>query len=164
MTSCPAGRYTDSDRAGCLPCHYTCADCTGPNDYQCSACHGDATLRLQPAGAACLNTELLQQAETAYRRYSGALLAALVLAAALLLLALLYWRQRRARSSGYRALPVGFTAGPGYTDAPPASGGGKRPVTVVRPPPGTLPHTEIELLSDASSEEDREDGVLLTTK
>ncbi|XP_028173178.1 furin-like protease 1, partial [Ostrinia furnacalis] len=28
----------------CLPCHYTCAACSGPNDSQCLSCPGDAQL------------------------------------------------------------------------------------------------------------------------
>ncbi|KAL0870656.1 hypothetical protein ABMA27_005604 [Loxostege sticticalis] len=28
----------------CLPCHYTCASCTGPSDSQCLTCPGDAQL------------------------------------------------------------------------------------------------------------------------
>uniref|UniRef100_A0A1B6C415 furin n=1 Tax=Clastoptera arizonana TaxID=38151 RepID=A0A1B6C415_9HEMI len=26
----------------CFHCHYSCKTCSGPNDYECSSCHGDA--------------------------------------------------------------------------------------------------------------------------
>lgn len=35
--------WLDKD-SNCLPCHYTCKACSGPNDYQCSKCHDDAVL------------------------------------------------------------------------------------------------------------------------
>lgn len=28
----------------CLPCHYSCRTCSGPNDFQCLTCHDDANL------------------------------------------------------------------------------------------------------------------------
>ncbi|XP_037079517.1 furin-like protease 1 [Pollicipes pollicipes] len=67
LASCPAKTYADQEGLACLPCHYTCAVCSGPNDYQCSACHGDASLTAGQLGTACLNTELLARARAADR-------------------------------------------------------------------------------------------------
>lgn len=41
--TCPEGYYSDSP-GHCNKCHYSCYQCSGPNDYQCSLCHGDAVL------------------------------------------------------------------------------------------------------------------------
>ncbi|XP_043235224.1 furin-like protease 1 [Amphibalanus amphitrite] len=165
VTDCPPGRYADRDRAACQPCHYTCAECDGPNDYQCSGCHGDATLTSGPLGArSCLNTELLERARAADRWYGGVLTVIVLLALALLVVGLLFWRQRRERASGYRALPVGYlAAGGGYTDAEPTSNGKPAAnfVTVVQPPgapPPPAAQTQLDLVAevedfDSSGEE-----------
>ncbi|KAF0299211.1 Furin-like protease 1, isoforms 1/1-X/2 [Amphibalanus amphitrite] len=165
VTDCPPGRYADRDRAACQPCHYTCAECGGPNDYQCSGCHGDATLTSGPLGArSCLNTELLERARAADRWYGGVLTVIVLLALALLVVGLLFWRQRRERASGYRALPVGYlAAGGGYTDAEPTSNGKPAAnfVTVVQPPgapPPPAAQTQLDLVAevedfDSSGEE-----------
>ena len=155
----------------CQPCHYTCAQCQGPNDYQCRACHGDATLTPGPLGAlSCLNTELLQRAELADRWYGGVLAAGVLLSIALVVLCLLVWRQNRDRARGYRALPVDYLAA-GYTDAEPAvngavngkPGGGRRPdVTVVRPltSPLTAAETALGLTNDSDSDSGEESSLL----
>lgn len=41
--TCPEGYYSDTP-GHCSKCHYSCYQCIGPNDYQCSLCHGDAVL------------------------------------------------------------------------------------------------------------------------
>lgn len=43
VNSCPLGSYLDPSNQ-CAKCHYSCKACSGPNDYQCSVCHGDAIL------------------------------------------------------------------------------------------------------------------------
>ena len=172
MSGCPAGRYADRDRWACEPCHYTCAECQGPNDYQCRRCHGDATLTAGRLGAlSCLNTELLERARAADRWSAGVLAAVALLALAVLALGLLLWRQRRQRSRGYRALPVGYlAAGAGYTDAEPASNGKpagapRLDVTVVRPlagPPAPAGQSPLALAADTDgSESSGEESSLL---
>ena len=55
---CPATSYpvnqTLLDQQGnvnglCLPCHYSCLNCSGPADSECSGCHADAELRSSPS-------------------------------------------------------------------------------------------------------------------
>jgi len=173
VAACPDNFYPDQERAACLPCHYTCAACRGPNDYQCAGCHGDATLTTNALGAACLNTELLARAHATDRWYSGVLVAVLLLAAALLVVCVAFWRQRSARAgAGYRALPVGYHPAADYKDelGGPRVKASRPDVTVVRAPlraGDALPQTEIELPSDeyyASSDPGEESDVLLDTK
>ncbi|XP_071450401.1 furin-like protease kpc-1 [Hetaerina americana] len=38
---CPEQRFYANPT--CLPCHYSCKSCSGPNDYECTECFGDAT-------------------------------------------------------------------------------------------------------------------------
>ncbi|GAB6032404.1 Uracil phosphoribosyltransferase, synthesizes UMP from uracil, variant 2 [Chamberlinius hualienensis] len=52
LNSCPEGHFESSQQLDvthlvpvCLKCHYTCRTCSGPNDYQCIACYGDAELQ-----------------------------------------------------------------------------------------------------------------------
>lgn len=40
---CPIKTYEERDGL-CSDCHYTCYQCNGPNDYQCTSCWGDADL------------------------------------------------------------------------------------------------------------------------
>lgn len=40
---CPVKTYKEKDGV-CSECHYTCFQCNGPNDYQCTSCWGDAEL------------------------------------------------------------------------------------------------------------------------
>ena len=53
----------ESNRSStCLPCYYSCLSCSGPNDYECSACPGDAQLELGPAGRSmCHNNGLVSK-------------------------------------------------------------------------------------------------------
>ncbi|XP_054714340.1 furin-like protease kpc-1 isoform X2 [Uloborus diversus] len=54
VLQCPSGHYGSAvsnyrsthelTTSACLPCHYSCVECHGPNDYQCVLCHGDALL------------------------------------------------------------------------------------------------------------------------
>ncbi|CAL8087295.1 unnamed protein product [Orchesella dallaii] len=59
---------SNSIHYACLPCHYSCQSCSGPNDDECVTCHGDAKLHRvsaeegDPAGtdkAHCYPTDLL---------------------------------------------------------------------------------------------------------
>ncbi|KCV68385.1 hypothetical protein, variant [Fonticula alba] len=38
VDQCPPGTYPDHANGRCLPCEVTCAECTGPVYYQCTAC------------------------------------------------------------------------------------------------------------------------------
>ncbi|RZF46325.1 hypothetical protein LSTR_LSTR010180 [Laodelphax striatellus] len=40
--TCPDGTYPGATH--CVPCYYMCKTCSGPNDYECTSCHGDAVL------------------------------------------------------------------------------------------------------------------------
>ncbi|KAF8794780.1 Furin-like protease kpc-1 like protein [Argiope bruennichi] len=54
VLQCPSGYYGSAvgnyrstqelTTSACLPCHYSCIECHGPNDYQCVLCHEDALL------------------------------------------------------------------------------------------------------------------------
>ncbi|KFM80967.1 hypothetical protein X975_02879, partial [Stegodyphus mimosarum] len=54
VLQCPSGHYGSAvgnyrsthelTTSACLPCHYSCVECHGPNDYQCVLCHEDALL------------------------------------------------------------------------------------------------------------------------
>lgn len=40
---CPVRTYKEQDGI-CNDCHYSCYQCNGPNDYECTSCWGDADL------------------------------------------------------------------------------------------------------------------------
>ncbi|GIZ01575.1 uncharacterized protein CEXT_234551 [Caerostris extrusa] len=54
VLQCPSGLYGSAvgnyrstqelTTSACLPCHYSCIECHGPNDYQCVLCHEDSLL------------------------------------------------------------------------------------------------------------------------
>ncbi|KCV67592.1 TKL protein kinase [Fonticula alba] len=45
---CPAGTFLDDDAQGtCLPCHVSCATCSGPGPDQCTACPASRALGLE---------------------------------------------------------------------------------------------------------------------
>jgi len=41
LTECPSGSYLDSITNACIPCHETCATCTGPGAAACASCSID---------------------------------------------------------------------------------------------------------------------------
>lgn len=49
----------------CSYCHYTCKACSGPNDYQCASCYGDASLKqTSKAESYCYPKAILPALET----------------------------------------------------------------------------------------------------
>lgn len=49
----------------CSYCHYTCKTCSGPSDYQCVSCYGDASLRqTTKAESYCYPKAILPALET----------------------------------------------------------------------------------------------------
>jgi hypothetical protein len=49
----------------CSYCHYTCKACSGPSDYQCSSCYGDASLKhTTEAESYCYPKAILPALET----------------------------------------------------------------------------------------------------
>ncbi|XP_052120301.1 furin-like protease 1 isoform X2 [Frankliniella occidentalis] len=67
---CPNRTYSTIDPAShisvCSWCHYSCKYCVGPNDYECSACFGDATLyQMSTAEKFCYPKVLLPAMDTA---------------------------------------------------------------------------------------------------
>ena len=71
---CPEGTFaspmekdTNSPPSICLPCHYTCQQCSGPYDFECTSCHKDAGIQetkvtgLSIAESRCLPIVLLRQ-------------------------------------------------------------------------------------------------------
>lgn len=37
--TCQTNEYLDEVEICCLPCHWACATCTGPEEYECESCH-----------------------------------------------------------------------------------------------------------------------------
>lgn len=50
--TCPVGTYL-SGPVECMKCHYTCLQCIGSTDYQCTACYSDADLHSSTIGSYC---------------------------------------------------------------------------------------------------------------
>eukprot|EP00750_Incisomonas_marina_P022331 INCI4963.35.p1 GENE.INCI4963.35~~INCI4963.35.p1 ORF type:complete len:236 (+),score=37.08 INCI4963.35:165-872(+) len=50
LSSCGEGFFGNSDTWTCEPCHKTCAECTGPLDFECTSCHGGGPLAACPDG------------------------------------------------------------------------------------------------------------------
>lgn len=57
----------------CLPCHYTCATCAGPDSHHCTSCPEDATLAddaADPAKHYCYTDTILSQLSSASWHYN----------------------------------------------------------------------------------------------
>ncbi|XP_034241763.1 furin-like protease 1 isoform X2 [Thrips palmi] len=83
---CPNRTYGTVDPAShiavCTWCHYSCKHCTGPNDYECTACFGDAAMyKPRESETFCYPKTLLPSMDTAlwYQRTVAVFSIAIVL-------------------------------------------------------------------------------------
>ncbi|XP_046626653.1 furin-like protease 1 isoform X1 [Neodiprion virginianus] len=62
VSQCPSKTYAISNEnkmsSVCAPCHYTCAGCSGPADYECTSCLEDATPYRSGGSTHCVLTSL----------------------------------------------------------------------------------------------------------
>ncbi|XP_042864321.1 furin-like protease 1, isoforms 1/1-X/2 isoform X3 [Penaeus japonicus] len=111
VASCPENYYGwFPERLGatgpptCRPCHYTCRSCSGPQDYECLSCWGDAVLYNAYKGQNYCHPSTLHDAyeslQSWYKFLLGILLCLLILVLILAVLVL------RARNSSRRSYPV----------------------------------------------------------
>ncbi|ROT67420.1 putative furin-like protease 1, isoform 1-CRR isoform X1, partial [Penaeus vannamei] len=88
----------------CRPCHYSCRTCSGPQDYECSGCWGDAVLYSAYEGQNYCHPSTLHDAyeslQSWYKFLLGILLCLLILVLILAVLVL------RARNASRRSYPV----------------------------------------------------------
>lgn len=69
VVSCPDGHYptvASSGQKECFRCHYSCRQCSGSNDYECTACYGDAQLQ---DNMYCRPIEMMQELQSSQTRY-----------------------------------------------------------------------------------------------
>jgi len=137
VTSCPPQGYYQglNNMSGhCLQCYYTCQTCTGPNDYQCLSCYGDAQLDAMPGGQNfCHNKNLIFKVFSSSRWYYILSIGFLV-NTILIVVLLVYIYRRRSRSKGtvYRGNVLDRVISPGskgYKQVSPSGdeGGSNRP-------------------------------------
>ncbi|PSN43791.1 hypothetical protein C0J52_15496 [Blattella germanica] len=66
--ACPEKHFStlnEESQAICSYCHYTCNACSGPNDYECISCYGDALLKhMSKSESYCYPKALLPVMET----------------------------------------------------------------------------------------------------
>jgi len=123
---CPEVGYFQGESNGtsaCLTCYYSCKTCSGPNDYQCESCYGDAELdESLGSGKFCHNKGLIFKIFSSSRWYYVLSIGFLVNFLIVVVLTLYIIRRRRARDGkislldrvkqgGSRYSPVG-SAGP----------------------------------------------------
>ncbi|XP_063876534.1 furin-like protease 1, isoforms 1/1-X/2 [Scylla paramamosain] len=92
LMTCSPGHYAwDPQQEGvtgvptCLSCHYSCYNCSGPQDYECTKCWGDEEMYLPSKGQSlCQPSSLL----LSYQRQQGWYLALLGVVIGLLVLVL----------------------------------------------------------------------------
>lgn len=62
VSQCPPKTYPTSDNNKihniCAPCHYSCAGCSGPADYECTSCLEDSTPYRSGSITNCVLTSL----------------------------------------------------------------------------------------------------------
>ncbi|XP_037799515.1 furin-like protease 1 isoform X2 [Penaeus monodon] len=111
VVSCPENYYGFfPERLGatgpptCRPCHYSCRSCSGPQDYDCSSCWGDAVLYTAYEGQNYCHPSTLHDAyeslQSWYKFLLGILLCLLILVLILAVLVL------RAKNASRRLYPV----------------------------------------------------------
>merc|ERR1719323_389756 len=65
VKECPVEGFYEgvaNSSSSCLSCYYTCHSCSGPNDYECLSCYGDAALDSSSAlGKYCHNKHLVSK-------------------------------------------------------------------------------------------------------
>eukprot|EP00092_Neocalanus_flemingeri_P033440 GFUD01036357.1.p1 GENE.GFUD01036357.1~~GFUD01036357.1.p1 ORF type:complete len:862 (-),score=191.63 GFUD01036357.1:334-2919(-) len=73
VKECPSqGLYegVSNNSAACLDCYYSCRTCSGPNDYECISCYGDAELdESSSLGKYCHNKTLVFKIFSSSRWY-----------------------------------------------------------------------------------------------
>jgi len=104
VTECPSEGYFQarsnmSDH--CFQCYYTCATCTGSNDYQCVSCYGDAQLDISASGESyCHNKNLIFKVFSSSRWYYVLSLGFLINTILIILLLIYIYRRKSKSNSG----------------------------------------------------------------
>ncbi|EAR87301.2 hypothetical protein TTHERM_00056150 (macronuclear) [Tetrahymena thermophila SB210] len=58
---CPDGQYfgmLNDNQKGCLPCHFSCKHCSGPNINQCTKCYNDSFLQNSDGYCQCVGANM----------------------------------------------------------------------------------------------------------
>jgi len=124
VKQCPDVGYFEGEAnntATCLTCYYSCKTCTGPNDYECSSCYGDADLNENSGiGKYCHNKGLVFKIFSSSRWYYVLSIGFIVnfIVVVVLVLYILRWKRSRdgkagllarVKSGATRYSPVGTT-------------------------------------------------------
>jgi len=102
VKECPKeGFYqgVSNNTAACLDCYYSCQTCSGPNDYECTSCYGDAELdESSSLGKYCHNKTLIFKIFSSSRWYYILSIGFVVNFIIVILLVLYILRWRRAKA------------------------------------------------------------------
>ncbi|KAK3877496.1 hypothetical protein Pcinc_017822, partial [Petrolisthes cinctipes] len=120
VASCSEGHYVWNPRQlgaegppACRHCHYSCRTCSGPQDYQCQSCWGDAIMYTPTKGQnLCQPRSLLEAYQSQQWWYSGMVVTVVSLLLVVLILAVFILR---AQFTSSRTLLNHATALPGST-------------------------------------------------
>jgi len=136
--------------ATCLPCYYSCQSCTGPNDYQCSTCYGDAELDSNSdSGSFCHNKGLIFKIFSSSRWYYVLSIGFLVNFLIVIVLVLYIIRRKRAKAGKTSLLSRVKSGGNRYS---PVSSSGLKAGAGLLKGASSLPFTEYESDSEESEE------------
>jgi len=102
VKECPSEGFYEgvsNNTAACLDCYYSCQTCSGPNDYECMSCYGDAELdESSSLGKYCHNKTLVFKIFSSSRWYYILSIGFIVnfIIVVLLVLYIFRWRQAKA--------------------------------------------------------------------
>jgi len=99
VQTCPPEGYYEgqsNSSTACLACYYSCRTCTGPNDYQCSACYGDSHLVVEAGRSQCNNAGMVEKVISSSKWYYM-LTFGLIINFFVVVILLVYILRRRAR-------------------------------------------------------------------
>jgi len=95
---------TANSSSACLNCYYTCHTCSGPNDYECLSCFGDAELDDSSSiGKYCHNKHLISKV-VGSSNWSYLLTLGFILNASLVICLIIYIIRRRRARAGKQSL------------------------------------------------------------
>lgn len=93
----------------CLQCYYTCKTCSGPNDYECTSCYGDASIEENsPGHKYCHNAGLVSKIMSSSKWYYVLTLGFMVNLGIVVVLVVYILRRRRARAGKSTSLLGGM--------------------------------------------------------
>lgn len=103
VSICPPKNFYYLKMLKCLPCHYTCMECIGPLDYQCTKCYSDSILyKLSDSESYCYRLNqfhAIQEHIWFYRIFKGVVVLLVVL---IIISIYLFIKWKRRVSEKYR--------------------------------------------------------------